>query len=187
MQIESQIAHRIRTLRKERGYTLSQLAKSSGVSSSMISLIERGETSPTAAVLNKLADAMGVTLASIFSSDSPDEPALPVSRAEEQPTWTDPDSGYIRRHLTPRGCSSPVKLAEVTFPPGKSVAFESLVGSAVIHQQIWMIEGEMNISTTETTWNLKTGDCLAMIVDQHVVFHNPTSEQSRYLVAISTS
>ncbi len=186
MNIENQIAKRIKTLRKERGYTLSQLAKSSGVSSSTISLIERCETSPTAAILNKLADAMSVTLASIFSSDASNISALPVSRRSEQSTWSDPDSGYVRRHLSPNGCSTPVKLIEVIFPPGKSVAFESLVGATVIHQQIWIIEGEMNISGTGNTWNLKTGDCLAMIVDQHLVFHNPASEPSRYLVALST-
>lgn len=186
MSIEIQIAKRIKALRKERGGTLNELAQASGVSSSMISLIERGETSPTAAVLNKLADALNVSLASLFSPESAEKKPLPVSRQAEQPVWADPDSGYIRRHLSPDGASTSVQLAEILFPPNKSVSFDSMVGTAIIHQQIWMLEGEMNVSTAEATWHLKTGDCLAILVDQHVVFHNPTNEQSRYLVAIST-
>ena len=50
MNIDVVIARRVRELRKGRGYALDTLAELSGVSRSMISLIERSETSPTAAV-----------------------------------------------------------------------------------------------------------------------------------------
>jgi len=186
MNIDKQIAIHIRSLRKERGLTLRQLADDSGVSSSMISLIERGETSPTAAVLNKLADAMGLTLAELFTITSDDEPARPVSRFSEQPTWKDPASGYVRRQVSPSTLSLPTKLVEVRFPPGETVAFENTSGTVHIHQQIWVIEGEMDIAFMEGTWNLKTGDCLAMVLDQHIVFSNPTDRPSRYLLAITT-
>ena len=66
--INQRIAERVRALRAERGFSLEVLAAESGVSRSMISLIERGESSPTAVVLDKLAVALGVTLASLFNS-----------------------------------------------------------------------------------------------------------------------
>lgn len=64
--INIRIAHRIRELRLARGYTLDVLAARCQVSRSAISLIERGETSPTAVVLEKLANGLEVPLTQIL-------------------------------------------------------------------------------------------------------------------------
>lgn len=64
--INIRIAHRIRELRLARGYTLDVLAARCQVSRSAISLIERGETSPTAVVLEKLANGLEVPLTKIL-------------------------------------------------------------------------------------------------------------------------
>ncbi len=74
----------VRELRAARGLSLEALAARCDVSRSMISLIERGEASPTAVVLEKLATGLGVPLASLFGA--PRRP-LPIrSRgAAEQP------------------------------------------------------------------------------------------------------
>src|SRR5690349_8416226 len=82
----TRLAARLRGLRAERGLTLDGLAERAAVSRSMISLIERGESSPTAAVLDRLAGGLGVTLASLFA-DEPRADASPVSRRADQPTW----------------------------------------------------------------------------------------------------
>ena len=95
MNVDALVAQRIRELRKRRGYALEKLAERSGVSRSMISLIEREETSPTAAVLNKLADALGVSLASLFSDASTGDPDRPLARLAEQPVWKDPALSLI--------------------------------------------------------------------------------------------
>ncbi|MDN0082538.1 XRE family transcriptional regulator [Crenobacter sp. SG2305] len=186
MNVDTLLAKRVRELRKSRGYALDKLAELSGVSRSMISLIEREETSPTAAVLNKLADALGVTLASLFSDESRSVSELPLARLSEQQVWKDPASGYVRRHVSPSGYASPIELVEVTFPPGKSVAFENVMRNVVTYQQVWMLEGEMEITVGEQTWHLQTGDCLAMELGQHIVFRNPTRNQARYAVALTT-
>ncbi|HEV3341115.1 MAG TPA: helix-turn-helix transcriptional regulator [Pirellulales bacterium] len=56
--INKQIAERLRQPRAARAFSLDALAAKSGVSRSMISLIERDESSPTAVVLEKLADSL---------------------------------------------------------------------------------------------------------------------------------
>lgn len=185
MNLDNQLANRIRNLRKSHGYALEKLAELSGVSRSMISLIERAETSATAAVLNKLADALGVSLASLFSDESAAAVAPPLSRHEEQHVWQDPATGYLRRQLSPLGYGSPIELAEVIFMPGQSVTFENAMRSIVTHQQIWMLLGEMHITAEGKCWQLKPGDCLAMTLGHQIVFHNPTSNSARYLVALT--
>ena len=59
---------RVRELRAASGLSLDELAGRCGVSRSMISLIERGESSPTAVVLEKLAVGLNVSLASLFEA-----------------------------------------------------------------------------------------------------------------------
>jgi transcriptional regulator with XRE-family HTH domain len=61
------IGDRIRRFRNERGLSLTELAEVSGVSKSHLSAIENGTGSrPGAAILHKLATALGVTLADVL-------------------------------------------------------------------------------------------------------------------------
>jgi transcriptional regulator with XRE-family HTH domain len=185
--VELLLAARIRELRAERGYSLDQLAQRSGVSRSNISLIERGESSPTAAVLDKLASAVGVTLASLFETPSQvlPSPPSPVMRRAEQTIWKDPQSGYVRRHLSPLA-PSPTQLVEVRFPAGQRVAYESAGPGTETYQQIWMLDGTMEITVGDASWTLQRGDCLSMRLDTFNVFHNSGSKEARYLVALTS-
>src|SRR3954453_17265099 len=56
------ISHRLRLEREARQWSLGTVAERSGVSKAMISKIERGEASPTAALLGRLSGAFGLTL-----------------------------------------------------------------------------------------------------------------------------
>ena len=186
MDINVLIGRRLHALRNTQGWSLEALAERSKVSRSNISLIERGQSSPTAAVLDKLATALNVTLASLFEWESaPSAEPSPLARADEQPIWQDPESGYRRRNLS-SGAASPLQLVEVNFPPGQRVAYETGKREALIHQQIWLIEGAMNITVGERRWQLQAGDCLAMRLDCPIVYHNPTGRAARYLVALAT-
>src|SRR5512139_3295651 len=122
MEVNYRIAARVRQIRSERGLALDALAERSGVSRSMISLVERAESSPTAVVLEKLATGLGVPLATLF--DLPGAAGDPVARLADQPEWRDPGSGYVRRNVSPAGFASPLQIVEVSFPAGARVAFD---------------------------------------------------------------
>ena len=186
MDINAHIAQRVRELRKARGYTLDALAEASGVSRSMISLIERGQSSPTAAVLDKLAGALSVTLATLFSDEPRSAPASPLARHAEQPLWKDPASGYVRRNVSPGGFASPIELVEVVFPPGQRVAFDNVMRDAETHQQVWVLDGAIDVTLGTERHRLRKGDCLAMQLDRPTMFHNPTRKPTRYAVVIAT-
>lgn len=186
MDVDQQIANHIRILRKKFGYSLEVLSARSGVSKSMISLIERSETSPTASVLNKLADALNVSMASFFTNNVALENGSPLVKKEEQSIWTDPDSGYERRHLSPAQFDSPIELAEVIFPPGQKVLFENAVRHIDTYQQVWVLEGEIEITVDADVWVLSPGDCLAMKLGEKNLFQNKTKTPTRYLVALTT-
>lgn len=180
--LNTRIASRVRGLRAERGLTLDALAAESGVSRSMISVIERGESSPTAVVLERLATGLGVMLADLFTE--PHAPAQPMSRRADQLEWRDPQSGYLRRNLSPPAFPSPLQLVEVSFPAGARVAYETGTRENVVHQQIWLMEGRLEITLGNEVHGLGAGDCLAMQLDRPIVFSNPGPDMARYIVAI---
>jgi transcriptional regulator with XRE-family HTH domain len=185
MDIHTRLARRVRDLRSAQGYSLDALAERSGVSRSNISLIERGQSSPTAVVLDKLATGLGVTVASLFEVDNARAvaEASPLVRVADQPVWTDPASGYVRRNVSPPA-PSPIQLVDVVFPAGQRVAYETAAREGEVHQQVWLIEGAMEITVGDVPWRLEPGDCLAMRLNQPIAYRNPTRKPARYLVAL---
>src|SRR5438552_18238758 len=162
--LNQRIAERVRELRAAHGLSLEALAGKSGVSRSMISLIERGEGSPTAVVLEKLAAGLGVMLAALFDAPAAEAqgPSGPVARRDDQPQWRDPASGYLRRNVSPPGVPQPMQIVEVQFPPGSRVAFETGARDARVYQQVWVLDGAIDVTLGTERHRSRKGDCLAM-------------------------
>lgn len=185
--LDERIARRVRALRDERGLTLDALSAKCGVSRSMLSLVERGESSPTAALLEKIAAGLDVMLPTLFEAPVDDgEHTGPVSRRADQIEWRDPASGYVRRNVSPAGVPQPMQIVEVHFPAGRRVAFEPAGRKARVHQQIWVLEGAIDITVGDDRHRLRVGDCLAMQLGPPTMFHNPTRKPARYAVVIAT-
>lgn len=56
------LSQRVRWLRKQRGFTLAQVAERSGISLSHLSDIERGRTMPSLETLEDIASVFGLTI-----------------------------------------------------------------------------------------------------------------------------
>ena len=182
--INSRIATRVRTLRTDLGLSLDTLAAKCNVSRSMISLVERGESSPTAVVLEKIATGLGVPLATLF--DDLSAAANPVSRRDDRTSWRDPQSGYVRRNISPANFPSPIQVVEVVLPAGAKVAYETGARDVTIHQQIWVREGSIEVTLGSVTYRLSEDDCLAMQLNEPTTFRNRTRKPARYIVIVAT-
>ena len=180
--INRRIAARLRALRDERGLTLDALAHQAGVSRAMLSRIERGDSSPTAQLLNKVCGGLGLTLSALFAEA--EAPAGPLLRRADQPVWRDPASGYVRRAVSPPGPGAPVDIAEIAFPPGATVGFDNR-GPGGMDQHIWVLEGVLELELGTETYRLETGDCLRMRLDRPILFRNPSDRMVRYAVVIT--
>lgn len=191
LDITERIARQLCLLREERGLTPEELADRSGVSRAMIYRIEAGQTSATAVVLNKLATGLGVLLPTLLGPGDYREPRLnlrhPVVSRKAQATWQDPETGYSRRTLTPSTADAPLQLSEIHFPAGARVTFENAFGEVKVHQQVWLLEGQMDIRLGEEIAHLRSGDCMAMTLEAPITFHNPGAKDARYLVAVTRS
>src|SRR5512139_3959103 len=86
------IGERVRRLRLKRHMYLRAFAVQTGFSASFISQLENGQVSPSLGSMQKIADALGVTLGEFFTTAASEDEALvvrPSDRRRLDSTWTD--------------------------------------------------------------------------------------------------
>jgi transcriptional regulator with XRE-family HTH domain len=149
----------------------------------MIAKIEGAEAQPTAALLGRLSAALGLTLSELIARAEEDAGDRRVARAHDQPVWTDPDTGYRRRAVSPP-THGPLELVEVELPAGAEVAIAADTYT-FIHQQIWVLDGHLRFHEGGEVHELDAGDCLQLGDPAPCAFVNPTRRGCRYLVALS--
>jgi transcriptional regulator with XRE-family HTH domain len=167
--------------RHERGWSTQELALRSGVSRSMISKIEREEVQPTAVLLGRLSGALGLTLSDLLVRA--ETQGQLVSRADEQPVWTDPESRYRRKAVSPAGASI-IQVVEVELPPGAHVPYPAESYRFVDHQ-ILVLNGTLTFVEGDTVHTLEAGDCLQLGAPTNCAYRNDGDTVSRYLVVLA--
>ncbi|MGL4637394.1 MAG: helix-turn-helix domain-containing protein [Beijerinckiaceae bacterium] len=178
--VDRLVAQRIRQQRQSLNWTIDQLASVSGVSRAMISKIERQEVSPTALLLGRLTNALGITMSALFRDD---DSASPLVRADARPIWRDSETGYTRRNILPDAAA--VELVDVTMPAGQSVTYDNILPLA-IDQFVWVIDGTLEMTVDGAMTVLNTGDCLAMRLEKQIRYFNPLTKDTRYAVLLLT-
>ena len=182
-ELDDRIAARLLAERTGRGWSLEQLAERSGVSRAMISKVERGESSPTAAVLGRLSAAFGLTLSQLLARAEQGTGRL-LNREGEQERWRDPDTGFERRALTPPGTSSPLELVWGELPPKAQVDYPASAFTFIEDQQIVVMAGRLAFTQGAQAYQLRTGDCLRLGPPADCRFENPGGAPCRYLAAV---
>jgi len=178
--LTARLAATVRTTRVAQGMSVQALAETSGVSRAMITKIERGDVQPTAALLGRLSAALGSTLSELIARAEGDERRL--ARSADQPLWTDPDTGYRRRAVSPPH-GGPLELVEVELPARARVAMPA--GAYTFnHHQIWVLEGHLRFHEGDEVHELDAGDCLQLGPPAPCAYVNPTRLPCRYLVAV---
>lgn len=178
--LDNRIGASIRAEREARHWSLTDLAQRASVSRAMIHKIERGDSSPTANLLGKLSGAFGLSMSALLARAEAGGGRL--TRRAEQPLWTDPESGYLRRQVS-HGTEMPVDVVEVTLPPAQSVAMPSSA-YAFIRQMIWVQSGHLTFDEGETRHELHDGDCLHLGPPADCVFRNDSDAPVTYVVVV---
>ncbi len=179
--LTASLAQAVHAARLAQGLSTSALAERSGVSRAMIAKVERAEAQPTAALLGRLSAALGLTLSELVARAEHAERRL--ARAGDQPVWTDPESGYMRRALSPSS-GGPLELVEVELPAGAQVSYPAET-YAFIHQQLWILDGRLCFREGDVEHDLRSGDCLQLGPPAPCTFLNRTRRPCRYLVALA--
>lgn len=113
------IGNRIRNLRTEQRLTLKDLGELTGVSPSMLSLVERGKTSPSIGTLVAISSALGVHMSDLIVDEKEDSDQL-VSRRKDQDSFT--TALGVQRRILRVDREHSVEIAINEYEPGTGSA-----------------------------------------------------------------
>jgi transcriptional regulator with XRE-family HTH domain len=174
---------RVRALRRSRRLTLDALAAASGVSRSMISEIERGGRAPTVLVLDRIATALGTSIARLTQDESRYEP-VPLARAD-QAVLVDP-AGWERRILSPVLPGVEFEFMRTTL--GSRVdAGTFLPHPAGSREYVAVERGTLELALDGAPRRLGEGDSIFYPGDCRHGFANPADEPCVYYLAMDVA
>ena len=170
------IGSRIRQIRTERSLTLQALGQETGLSASMLSLVERGKASPSVGSLVAISAALGVHLTDLFSAD--EGPASdPVSRQADQPVYQ-LRPGSEKRILR----NDPVLGIEVAinaYEPHTTSAEELLHHPG--HEYGIVLQGKLTVELDGAVYRLDRGDLISYDSTRPHRISNPSTRLARAL------
>ncbi len=178
--LDRRIGATVRAEREARRWSLTDLAERAAVSRAMIHKIERGDASPTATLLSRLSGAFGLSMSTLIARA--ETPAGRLLRRADQPVWVDPQSGYVRRHVSPRS-ELPVDLVRVELPSGAVVPMPA-ASYAFIRQLIWVLRGSLVFVEGPVRHALAQGDCLELGPPADCEFRNESDQPCIYAVVV---
>lgn len=183
---DNPIGRRVRALRDAMALSLRDLAQRSGVSAPMLSQVERGETSPTLAVAERIAAGLDLRLSQLLRLDEGGQVAI-VRAAERRPGTSDPASGHSAEILTPPLPGQRAELSRhllapraATGGPGDPPMHEPGSRESALVQAgrvVLEIDGERH--------ELQAGDCVTFDADLPHHFENPGPDEAILLAVVS--
>jgi transcriptional regulator with XRE-family HTH domain len=150
------IGARVRNYRMQKGMTLQQLSEASGVSQSMLSMVERGKTSASIGTLMAIADALGGRMSDLLVTEEP-APSREVIRLAEQPIYKT-DQGVtwrVVRQDRQRGVE--IAINEYRAGTGSTRSPHHHTG----YEYGLILEGKLTVELEGTTHLLRRGDTIA--------------------------
>lgn len=181
--LEQNLARRLTELRRARGWPLEELAEKTGISRATLSRIERGDTSPTANVLGRLAGAFGLSMAELFGAAS-GLVERHIPRAS-QPVWKDPETGFLRRALTPVAGGYRGSVIEGTLPAGATVAYAAPPIPDLEHHLV-LLEGSLRFTLGPDIYDLAPGDAMRFHLNAPNSYHASGDAPARYILTVIT-
>lgn len=151
---------RIRGLRRERDLTLTDLAGRCGLSASMLSTVERGQTSPSVATLYAIASALDISLTALFAAPDSGHPV--ARRADQQEVTTD---GGLRRRLALDLADQQFELYVDEYPPASTHA--AVPSRHPGHEYGVVLSGNLTVGLGADEHVLEPGDAI----------HYPTTQE----------
>jgi len=179
----SAVGGRVKVLREAMGFSLRDLAERSGVSAPMLSQVERGETSPTLAVAEKIAAGLELTLSQLLRLDEGEH--VSVSRAAARRRYE--RGGHRFEELTP---PLPGQRADVSLHTLKAGAATGGQDDPPMHEPgsretAVVLTGVLALTVDGTRHELRAGDSVTFDADLPHHFENDGEEQARFLAVIA--
>lgn len=174
---------RVRDERQRRGWTLDDLASSSGISRSMLSQVERGEASPTFATLWHLTQALEVGIDDLVAEPGDSLPhRIDLLERAATPRLGDDASGAVLWLLAPAEMVGGVEWYELLLEPGGCLA--SAAHAVGTREHVTVLDGKITIRSAEAFETVEIGATARYAADVEHEIANPSSERARALLVV---
>lgn len=172
----------LQRMRLERGLTLEDLSRTAGVSKSMLSQIEREKANPTIAVAWRLANALGVDIAELLSSEVKKADPIHVVEAHETPTLPGKHAGYILRILGPMELAGKFEWYELTLAAqGSLISTPHDPGTT---EHLTVLQGSVEIEVNKLRKKMKVGATARYAADLPHAIHNMGKTEVKALMVV---
>lgn len=167
--ITERVGDAVRGLRKERGYSLEEMAALTGVSRATLSQIETNKTNPTVGVLWKISAGLGVPFSSLLGEAEHDR--IFVVRKNAQGVLQSGDGAFESRPLTPARALGNVELYELTLAP--RTKHDSAPHPPGTMEGIVVTAGVVRVGVGGDTRDAGVGDSIFFRADAPHFYENP--------------
>ncbi len=172
----------LQRMRLERGLTLEDLSRTAGVSKSMLSQIEREKANPTIAVTWRLANALGVNIAELLSSEVRKLDTIRMLEPHETPTLPGGHAGYVLRILGPMELAGKYEWYELTLAPAGELVSSPHDPGATEH--LTLLHGSMEVEVDGVKKKLKVGGTARYEADKNHAIRNTGKTEARALMVV---
>lgn len=177
------VGRRVKKLRTDRGWSLEELAQTSGVSRSMLSEIERERANPTLTVTFRIARAFGMSLQELIGSVEAEVAKIQVIRAGDRGQVFRSDKQCEIRTLSPLNLEKDVEFYELKLRAGG--ALRSQAHFEGTREFLTVVEGRVRVETAGEAEELGKGDSGTYPVDvPHAIVNLGPEEALVFLVVI---
>lgn len=172
----------LQKLRLKRGLTLDDLSRAAGVSKSMLSQIEREKANPTIAVTWRLANALGIGIEELLSSEPEDVEAIHILEPHETPTLPGNHAGYMLRILGPMELAGKYEWYELSLTPdGALVSHPHDPGTA---EYLTLLHGTVEVEVDGVKKKLKAGGTARYQADKNHAIRNIGKTEAKALLVV---
>jgi len=172
----------LQRMRLARGLTLEDLSRIAGVSKSMLSQIEREKANPTIAITWRLANALGVQIGELLSSEVRSADMIRVVESHEIPTLPGAHAGYSLRILGPMELAGKYEWYELTLQPGGELASQAHDPGTSEH--LTVIAGAIELEVGAEKKKIKHGATARYAADQNHVIRNTGKTEAKALMVV---
>jgi transcriptional regulator with XRE-family HTH domain len=179
----SAIGGRIHTLRESLELSLRELAERSGVSAPMLSQVERGETSPTLSVAEKIAEGLELSLSQLLRLDE-DRHVVIVRRPDRRRRRR---RGHTVEELTPPLPGQRADASEHTLAPGAATGGpdDPPMHEPGSRETAVVLSGEVDLFIDGARHQLREGDSVTFDADLPHHFENNGDSEGRLIAVVS--
>lgn len=171
----------IANLRIKKNYNLKQLAEKTNITSSMLSQVERGLSSPSLNTLRVLADVLEVPLLSFFTESRKSKDL--ITRADARKKIVFPPPQNLEYMLLSPDLSGLIEMVLMKIPPASQSVDNPM--THIGEEVAYVLEGSIVLHIGDDIETLNTGDSVKIPPGTQHKWENNTDQEVTIIFAVT--